>query len=211
MRVRGLVVSMLVAAGLASAGPAIGQTPGQDSAVGDPCWNGFLGPCVDLDARSGPQGENPVGFVDISARQNFAGGPVTCLTTTGNRATVGFAEVFRPGDGFDGGFLFIEDNSSTGAGPDNVVFELVAVAPTVCRVNTVVYAAEDSVVVGDAVVTDTQPFPTSKDQCKNGGWRNYGATFQNQGQCNLFVKRTCGERGRFEAKPKQCPARLPNR
>jgi WD40 repeat protein len=29
------------------------------------------------------------------------------------------------------------------------------------------------------------PLPTNKDQCKNGGWRNYG--FKNQGQCIQYV------------------------
>ena len=33
------------------------------------------------------------------------------------------------------------------------------------------------------VVVDAQPLPTSKDQCKNGGWRNFGSTFKNEGQC----------------------------
>ena len=28
--------------------------------------------------------------------------------------------------------------------------------------------------------------PTSKDQCKNGGWRNF-PQFKNQGQCIAFV------------------------
>lgn len=28
--------------------------------------------------------------------------------------------------------------------------------------------------------------PTSKDQCKDGGWRNYGV-FKNQGDCVSFV------------------------
>jgi hypothetical protein len=32
-----------------------------------------------------------------------------------------------------------------------------------------------------------QPMPTSKDQCKNGGWQNYGTTFKNQGDCVSFV------------------------
>jgi hypothetical protein len=31
--------------------------------------------------------------------------------------------------------------------------------------------------------------PAAKDQCKNGGWRNYGTTFTNQGQCVAFVAR----------------------
>ena len=29
--------------------------------------------------------------------------------------------------------------------------------------------------------------PTAKDQCKNGGWRNYGDRFKNQGSCVSFV------------------------
>jgi hypothetical protein len=33
---------------------------------------------------------------------------------------------------------------------------------------------------------DPCPFPSSKDQCKNGGWRNYGV-FKNQGHCIGFV------------------------
>ena len=39
---------------------------------------------------------------------------------------------------------------------------------------------------GDLVVHDAPPLPTSKDQCKNGGWRNYGV-FKNQGDCVSFV------------------------
>jgi len=38
----------------------------------------------------------------------------------------------------------------------------------------------------DFVVTDAHPLPTSKAQCKNGGWRNYPA-FKNQGDCISFV------------------------
>ena len=32
-----------------------------------------------------------------------------------------------------------------------------------------------------------QPRPTSADQCKNGGWKNYGTTFRNQGDCVSYV------------------------
>jgi hypothetical protein len=31
------------------------------------------------------------------------------------------------------------------------------------------------------------PLPTNKDQCKNGGWQNYGTSFKNQGDCVSFV------------------------
>ena len=38
----------------------------------------------------------------------------------------------------------------------------------------------------DVTVTPTSVAPTSKDQCKKGGWRNY-PQFKNQGQCVKFV------------------------
>ena len=41
---------------------------------------------------------------------------------------------------------------------------------------------------GGVTIVDAPPVPTSKDQCKNGGWRNYGTTFKNQGQCVEFVQ-----------------------
>jgi hypothetical protein len=31
------------------------------------------------------------------------------------------------------------------------------------------------------------PLPTSKDQCKKGGWQNWGGLFKNQGDCVSFV------------------------
>jgi hypothetical protein len=34
--------------------------------------------------------------------------------------------------------------------------------------------------------TYVTPVPTSKDQCKSGGWRNYGV-FKNQGDCVSYV------------------------
>jgi hypothetical protein len=48
------------------------------------------------------------------------------------------------------------------------------------------------------VVTDSQPSPTSKDQCKNAGWRTYGV-FKNQGDCLSYVA----------TKGKNRPARRP--
>lgn len=38
-----------------------------------------------------------------------------------------------------------------------------------------------------AVTPPKPPLPTSKAQCKNGGWRNY-PQFKNQGQCVSFVE-----------------------
>jgi hypothetical protein len=39
---------------------------------------------------------------------------------------------------------------------------------------------------GDIVVVDAPPLPTSKGECKNGGWKTYGG-FKNQGDCVSFV------------------------
>ncbi len=35
----------------------------------------------------------------------------------------------------------------------------------------------------------TPALPTSKDQCKGGGWRTFAGMFKNQGQCVAFVQR----------------------
>ena len=40
--------------------------------------------------------------------------------------------------------------------------------------------------LGDIVVIDAPPLPTTKAQCKNGGWRNFGV-FKDQGDCVSFV------------------------
>jgi hypothetical protein len=43
----------------------------------------------------------------------------------------------------------------------------------------------------DAIVVQSTPrLPTTKDQCKNGGWRTFGSTFKNQGDCVSFVAST---------------------
>jgi hypothetical protein len=39
---------------------------------------------------------------------------------------------------------------------------------------------------GDVVVTDARPLPTTKDQCKHGGWKTYGV-FKNPGDCVSYV------------------------
>jgi aspartate/tyrosine/aromatic aminotransferase len=42
---------------------------------------------------------------------------------------------------------------------------------------------------GAASVTVTYTaVPTSKEQCKDGGWKNFGTMFKNQGQCVKFVR-----------------------
>jgi hypothetical protein len=132
-----------------------------------------------IDARSGPSGENPTGEATADDGVGTDTGSVTCLYVSANRATVGvdFAAV-------GGGWFFLED--SNGAGPDSFagVGTLTGEAPTACPPES---PRALTAVAGDIVVHDTQPFPTSRDQCKNDGWRNYGTTFKNQGECVSFV------------------------
>lgn len=40
---------------------------------------------------------------------------------------------------------------------------------------------------GSCTVGGGPPRPTTKEQCKKGGWRNFGSTFRNQGDCVSFV------------------------
>ena len=42
-------------------------------------------------------------------------------------------------------------------------------------------------VTDPAKLVVTCALPTTKAQCKNGGWRNYGDRFKNQGSCVSFV------------------------
>jgi hypothetical protein len=46
---------------------------------------------------------------------------------------------------------------------------------------------------GSVTLTYTT-LPTSKDQCKHGGWKSFGGMFKNQGQCVSFVRHRRQER-----------------
>jgi hypothetical protein len=188
-----LFLAAAVAVGVASgtfAAVAQAQTAGEDSAVGDVITVFFRPIGFVFDAHSGPSGENPSGSAVWFDRTDVFGGPVTCLTVTGNRATIGFENQRNLPELVKGGFLFVEDNGTQEAVPDNVRGQLLFDAsPTVCPPNTAVYRPGDdgdTVKSGDLTVHDAPPLPSSKDQCKNGGWRTFGV-FKNQGGCVSFV------------------------
>ena len=154
---------------------------------------------VVFDAHSGPSGEDPSGTVSFTDLGLV--GQVNCLAVGGNRATIGvlFDEYLF------GGLLSVEDND--GAGADIFALEAGEFLPDCSTFPT---GFLTPIVGGDIVVTDVSPLPTSKDQCKNGGWRNYPG-FKNQGQCLVFVLKTrlCQFLARFGHHPRFCPARLP--
>ena len=127
-----------------------------------------------LDARSGPNGEDPSADQRCGA---LIGGPDTCLSVSGNVALL-----------ITGSTLF---------GPvavritDNGTSDVLEAFPTSfasgggCPMPLDAYGSFQF--TGDLVVVDAPPSPTSKQQCQNGGWAHYG--FRNQGECVAFLER----------------------
>jgi hypothetical protein len=171
---RNLLCAIAMAAAMAcSAAPAAAQTA-QDSVTGSGAGTyifDFIS--LSVDASSGPSGENARGTVDVSRNGTLIfSGPVTTLTVNGHTASVESVDS-------SGAFLnlFIVDRP-TG---DEVV--LACGAPGCFPPAFFDFTLSS----GNFVVHDAPPLPTSKDQCKNGGWREFG--FKNQGQCVASVER----------------------
>jgi hypothetical protein len=172
MRQRLIVVAMAVGVGAALALPGVAgaQVPAQDSVIGSGSSSipGCNGP-VEISAQSGPSGENPTGQVTCGT---LFRGPVTCLNVSGNVALLTVQDTVFGAVG-----VRITDVGPTGDG-------LEALPGAGCPTPLSSYV--DLEFTGDLVVVDAEPLPTSKDQCKKGGWRTFGV-FKNQGDCVSFV------------------------
>jgi hypothetical protein len=174
------LIAIALVGALAASPAAQAQSVGEDSVTGSGTGNLYS---FALDAHSGPSGENPSGTAGfwITGDLDFGvRGPVTCLVVQGKRAVIGIAN--DPGGTTDRGTLFeVTDN------PDTFTFRTLVAPPADCSgpVTNPPFPVE----TGDITIIDGHQFPTSKDQCKNGGWRNFGSTFRNQGQCVAFVER----------------------
>jgi hypothetical protein len=186
-----LAVAGITAAVALAVPPASAQAPTEDSVTGQATGGpGFFGD-IQIDVRSGPSGENPTGtaFFRIGGDQSTiqVGGQVTCLAVSGNTATL---VVEDEADEFAGSFGFVAiqvvDNAGTGA-PDTFDSRI-RTDPSDCTPVPVTLILTP-IASGDIVVVDAAqlPLPTSKEQCKNGGWREFG--FKNQGECVAFVER----------------------
>jgi hypothetical protein len=175
------LIATALGAALALPAGASAQTPGQDSVTGTAATGAARSFAeFTFDVHSGPSGENPTGTVTIDA---FVGmiGPidVTCLSVDGNRASM-FAAAPPNNTNVAGLLISVEDG---GPGQDKLDWRTVSgVAPSDCPVPSEVF---EPIVSGDITVTDAPPLPTTKDQCRQGGWRTYG--FKNQGECVSFV------------------------
>jgi hypothetical protein len=180
------------------------QAPVGDSVIGDLFDARSTAFEARIDAHSGPAGENPTGTASFHVGGGL--GPVwevevTCLSVTGNTAVIGFSGTLftfitlgeqRPVAGLirvvDGGgpassldsFQWVDQEQGPING-DPIP------GPTACSTYPIGQGSGPGVnQLGDIVVTDVLPFPTTKDQCQNGGWRTYGV-FKNQGDCVSFV------------------------
>jgi hypothetical protein len=132
----------------------------------------------ELNATSGPNGEDPSGQLTFNLfQQIFDSGPVTCLAVSGNTAILNFRSSFLGGAVVT---LELVDDS-----PDT--FSVLAVGRAAGDCSPSVPTSTSSLISGDIKVVDTQPPPTSKAQCLNGGWKQFG--FTNQGLCIAFVER----------------------
>jgi hypothetical protein len=161
---------------LAMAGTARGQTPGEDSVTGSGTasfWGQFQ-----IDVRSGPSGQNPSGQASFQSVVGPLSGSVSCLEVRGNVATFNV-----PGTAFGLVTFQVTDNAGLG------VADLIEGIPTgraASDCSALTGAVFGSVLTGDIVVHEAPPLPTGKDECKHGGWRNFGV-FKNQGDCVSFV------------------------
>ena len=188
---------------LAAVPPASAQAPAGDSVTGG-LFDGDTGLQIfALDAHSGPSGENPTGTLEWHVGGGL--GPtwlatVSCLSVNANTAVIGFSGTFR----FLGeqsptaGLIRVVDGGGPASGLDS--FEWAETqgppdgapipGPTDCSSYPAGFAPSGSGVnqEGDITVIDALALPTTKEQCKNGGWRNYPG-FKNQGDCVSFVAR----------------------
>ena len=173
-------VLLVLAAGAIMAFPvaSFAQAPRQDSvSLSGIATTSFFSLSI-LNATSGPTGENPSGEVAFTALGVFSlRGPVTCLAVDGNTATLNFQDQL--------GTAGITTVQVTDDQPDLLDAIPTGRAPTDCSpLPTTGFAGPVS--GGDITVIDAPPLPTSKDECKNDGWRTFGV-FKNQGDCVSFV------------------------
>jgi hypothetical protein len=205
------LAAAVVGVALALPGAAFAQAlPGDSVVTTQPSQPALF---IDVQAQSGPSGENPSGTIVMHIGPGFAAptvtATVTCLSVSGSTAIVGFSSLWVfdiPTQGFQfttAGLLRIVDGGPPGSGQDS--FELVlggprqlalfpgpppdpVPGPTDCSTfpGPFLNPTVETITDIDFVVTDAQPLPTSQEQCTTGGWRTFGV-FKNQGDCVSFV------------------------
>jgi hypothetical protein len=165
-----------------------------------PLDSGFT---FDFEAASTGHGTDATGTARVvfeAFHFSYWEGPVTCLAVNGDRAVIGFKVESQdpfPRPQRAGMLMSVVDGGDPGSGLDTFAATSTSeagfgdIVPTDCNVTVTFPAAfpPRPLTRGDIFLVDAPAGPTSKSQCKNGGWRNYGNTFENQGQCVAFVVR----------------------
>jgi hypothetical protein len=202
---RRLLLIVVTAASCLFPAASSAQAPAGDSVTGELFDQFETGVSVfpPLDVRSGPAGENPTG----TAAWHVGGGlgptwnvDATCLAVDGKTAVFGFSgTLFEIGPRLPvAGLARVTDGGGPASGLDS--FEWAQVTgteggppipgPTDCSSYPAGFQPQGPTAfnrtAGDIVITDTPAAPTSKDQCKNGGWRTFPG-FKNEGDCVSFV------------------------
>jgi hypothetical protein len=193
------VVGMAAAAaalGAAPAGPGAGaQVPTGDSVTGTGTvvfefvgLPGSITTPFEFDVQSGPSGEDPTGQVSFSGLSISA--PITCLEvrTLPTNPPVSQATMNIVTSQFGLVTLQVSDGNPEGL-PDTISSLTSSPrSPTDC--SPLPFGGENvrgTVVSGDVHIVDAPALPTSTEQCRDGGYVQYG--FKNQGECIAFVVR----------------------
>jgi hypothetical protein len=210
MRRVGVVFAALVAAAvlLSSSHASAAPTPSnQDFAIGShEAVGSFFYFRFEFSARSGSSGEAPSGdffleFGETGRPPTFKiDGPVTCLAVEGNAAVIGIASSVGGGPG--NATVVVHDAAGTQADPQDVIGFFTVGGPTgpTCPAPSSLpplfpccdnfWGSQFLGFLGaegtEITVRDAPRLPTTKPECKNGGWKTYGI-FKNQGDCVSFV------------------------
>ena len=150
----GILLALACMPAVAGATHASGTSPDEDKVTGS---TKFILPeaHVRIEAHSDANGQNPRGSFYLEQDPYSFGGEITCLTVSGNKATIGGrVDRSRPGDPLvgSGWFQEVEDNGEPGD-MDRSLTTLTATAPTICPTPTVsalVTAEQGNYVVHDA-------------------------------------------------------------
>lgn len=177
-----VIAPVAVVVVLALGTPAWAQSAAEDSVTGSGRTQDGLLSLITVDVRSEPDGADPHGLISFQAIDILLAGPVRCLDVAGNTAVIGFTdEVFGFGD-----FIAVAiDNRPAGStvGPaDEFLAARAPTSPIDCAGQLPSPLAGGPLAEGDIAVTDAPEVPTSKEQCKDGGWRTFPG-FKNQGDC----------------------------
>jgi hypothetical protein len=184
-----VLLAIAIAPAVASATPpAPPQLRDTATATGNnESLNDFSAFEIDVNASSGPGGEDAQGTGSFTVLGYLISGPVSCLKVTGNVAILEIDGPFASLPGTLSVIVQLTDNG--GGGLDR--FEWYPVLPEIgidlnCETGALGWLGGGPL-IGRAEIFDAPAGPTSTADCKKRGWTRYG--FKNQCQCVKFVRK----------------------